>query len=198
MTAAALAAFPACSREPLASICPDVAPGDLVITEVRGPQQGPDAADLSGEWIELYNASGETLDLAGLRLELQKLDGTGALGFIVRRRGVEVEPGGYAVLGRFADGAEPSHVDYGYRGDLDSSLHGSGAIEVVACDVTVDRLIYRNLSDRGTLALDGAIDPPTAEANDDAGATCVDDAVDPAAPSAGARGTPGEENPACP
>jgi len=38
--------------------------GDLVITEIRGPQDGVDSR---GEWFELYNTTADSIDLYGLR-----------------------------------------------------------------------------------------------------------------------------------
>lgn len=194
LSVAALA--PGCSREALEVPCPPVAVGELVITEVRGAQDGGD--DEQGEWIEVFNATDWTVSLLGLRVEVQKLDGTGAGGFLVRSPDLEVPAGGYAVLGRFERDVEPDHVDYGYKGDLDDELAASGAIHLLACDAEIDRVVYRGLTDFGSLALDGAIDPPSAAANDSEAAFCVDQALDETNPSAGARGTPGDHNPTCP
>jgi hypothetical protein len=185
----------ACSRDALSSPCPELAPGDLVLSEVRGPQS--DSGDF-GEWIELFNASGTPLGLTGLKVEVSKLDGSASASLLVRAADVVVGVDGYVVLGRFDQDAEPAHVDYGYRADLDAPLFSSGAIYLTACEVEVDRIIYRELTELGTLALDGAIDPPSAEANNDETAFCVDATLDDANPSAGARGTPGEPNPVCP
>lgn len=192
-TAALLAV--ACAREPLDAACPEAAPGDLVISELRGDQRVDD--DPYGEWIELYNASDVAIDLAGLRLDVRKLDGSGGGTILVRRRDTFVAPGSYVVLGRVAEGAEPSHIDYGYADDFDDELFTSGAIDVSSCGELIDRVVYRSLTDFGTLALDGAIDPPSADANDDEAAFCVDDQLDDANPSAGVRGTPQAPNKAC-
>jgi hypothetical protein len=128
---------------------------------------------------------------------VRKLDGSGAARRAVRARETEIDAHGYGVLGRFAAGAEPAHVDYGYAADFDDELYASAGLDVLACDVLVDRVVYRGLTDFGTLALDGAIDPPSAAANDDETAFCVDDLLDEDQPSAGVRGTPGEPNRTC-
>ena len=44
-----------CEREAMPAICPDVQAGELVLTEMRGPQSG---ADTYGQWFELFNTSG--------------------------------------------------------------------------------------------------------------------------------------------
>jgi hypothetical protein len=60
--------------------------GEIVITEIRGPQ---DPDDTRGQWFELFNATDRRLDLAGLRgtmrpLEGSPVDGELELVFIVR------------------------------------------------------------------------------------------------------------------
>src|SRR5688572_29312140 len=49
-----------CVRDPVEAVCPDVSAGALVVTEVRG-EQTPE--DLDGPWIELFNATSDTIDL---------------------------------------------------------------------------------------------------------------------------------------
>jgi hypothetical protein len=192
---AALGVGAGCEREPLGWICPSLDPGSVVVTELRGEQSG---ADTYGQWIELYNATAAAIDLEGAVVEVVRLDG-GAEGRILVRDSLPVAAGAYAVLGRFAPGEEPDWVDYGYALDFASSLFDSGAIDVIACDVQVDRVVYHDLPTTGTLALDGAIDPPTATANDDEASWCpdqVDDHPDPT--ELGIRGTPGQGNRPCP
>lgn len=187
-------ALAGCVREPLEQICPAVAPGDLVITEIRGPQSG---SDTWGEWIELYNASSGAIDLEGLQVRVRRLDGGADATIIVRLPGISVGAGEYIVLGKFVPQEEPDHVDYGYVVDMESDLYDSAAVEIMACDVEIDQAIYRNLPSQGTWALDGAI-TPTAEANDDDAAWCNDDVdiMDPM--ELGIPGTPGAMNLVCP
>jgi len=185
-----------CVRDPLDWECPQVAPGDLVVTELRGDQSGDDTY---GEWIELYNASGQALDLYGTQLWVQRLDGGAEGRIIIRLHGVTVGAGDYAVVGRFPPAEPPSYVDYGYIEDFSSDLYNGGAVDIMACGVRIDRVIYRDLPSRGTLSLDGAIDPPSAEANDDETRWCQDDNEDNPDPTQlGIRGTPGEGNITCP
>ena len=183
-----------CERDPRVAVCPELNPGDLVVTEIRGDQSGTD--DTLGEWIELYNASPAAIDLTGVAVTVTRLDG-GALGRLVFRRAVTVGAGEYVVLGRFFDVAGvslPSYINYGYAADFDKSIYDTGAVEIFSCGTETDEIVYRNLPSTGTYALDGALDPPTAEANDDLEAWCNDELTgDP-----DATGTPGERNPVCP
>ena len=182
----------ACSRPPLEGECPAAAVGDLVISELRGSQSGNDEYS---EWIEVYNASGGEIDLAGLVVSISKLDGSSDARLLVRES-VPLDVGEYAVLGRQLPGAEPAHVSYGYQDDFSGDLYDSGAVALSSCGVRLDLAVYRNLPTRGTLALDGAAEP-SAEANDDAANFCVDDAEDADSDLAGIRGTPRERNRPC-
>ncbi len=182
-----------CSQEPLDIPCPEVSKGDLVVTEVHGPQTGEDRY---GEWIEIYNATGSAIDLSGLSVTFKKLDGSSNTRLFIRTA-LSLAPGAYAVFGRQTAGAEPEHVDYGYKADLDSKLYDSAAVEVISCGDQIDLAVYRNLPTKGSLTLDGAISPPTALANDDERSWCVDNREDEDTEQLGVRGTPGEENPVC-
>lgn len=185
--------FVACSQAPVDIPCPEASEGDLVVTEIHGPQSGEDQY---GEWIEIYNSTSRTIDLSGLSVSFTKLDGSSENRFLVRTP-LALEPGGYAVFGRQPVGAEPDHVDYGYQGDLDSKLFDSAAVRVSTCGDLVDLAVYRNLPTKGSLILDGDISPPTAEANEDERNWCVDNREDDNTEQLGVRGTPREENPSC-
>jgi hypothetical protein len=196
---ALLAVFPlACGVEPLPEVCPAIAEGELVITELRGAQTG---TDTWGQWIELYNGSGRTLELTGLQVRLFGVT-EDEQEFFVRDRALQIAPGGYVVLGQFDLGMEPAHVDYGFRGDVPDALIPRGSVTLRSCDLDIDRVVYvdAELPSTGTWALDGAI-APTAAANDDPAAFCVD--ATPQSPDGpmvevGVPGTPGEVNRPCP
>ena len=172
-----------CERESLPQICPNIADGELVVTEVRGKQSGVDDTD---QWIELYNASAAEISLEGLQLITQTLNGARVSLITVRAPDVRVGADDYAVLGHTFAGMELSGMDYGYRGDMESDLYDTAAIDLYACGQRVERIIYRNLPATGTWAFDGA-SVPDAVNNDDEGAWCVDDI-----------GTPGQANLECP
>ena len=55
-------------REPAETVCPQLAAGDLVVSEVRGPQRPEDA---SGAWVEIFNASGREVDLLGIKVRFR-------------------------------------------------------------------------------------------------------------------------------
>ena len=167
-----------CERDPLDIPCPDVAPGDLVISE------------LSEEWFEIYNATGSTVDLGGLAVVLQPLIGRDPDRIIVRDEGVTIDPGGYAVFGR----AIAEYVDYVYDVDFDSDLDDNAQISIEACGVEIDAVLYRGLPNGGSLGYDGALDPSAgdndvADTNDPSSDWCVD--------TTDALGTPGERNLTC-
>jgi hypothetical protein len=197
VASAGLTIVVACSRPHETFYCPDVDEGELVVSELRGPQEG---SDTWGQWIELFNASGSDLDLYGLRVTMSPLNGSASDVILVRTERVELPVGGYAVLGRFDDRGRPDHVDYGFQVDLSGDILTAAKVEVEACGVLTDELVYRDLPATGSLALDGAIEP-SADANDDELRWCNDanePAPGPAQTAIGVPGTPGEANPPCP
>lgn len=166
-----------------------------MVTEIRGAQS-PEPG--YGEWIEIYNASPEAVDLTGLRVTLIKLvDGTSAGSFVLRGDGLAIDPGAYFVLGRFPAGAEPPYVQYGYADDYDAELPGAAAVDIESCGLLIDRMIYRSLPSEGTYVFNGAIEPPEDAENDNEDAWCVDLIEDGDTPTMGIRGTPGEKNIPC-
>lgn len=211
-----------CSRPPLGEICPDVVEGDLVITEVRGPQTG---GDNRGQWFEIYNASESAVDLQGLRVEFFNLQGERPppeRPILLRTADFTVEPRAYVTLGHHEPNTQPEFIDYSFivdyftdpnEADTDDlgfgdditrrpkDLLGAGRIDLTACGVLVDRVRYDRLPSGGTLSLDGAIEP-TAEANDEPLNFCVNDAPEVLEPGVapvffGLPGSPQEENPPC-
>lgn len=173
-----------CVRDPDDSKCPALAVGDLVVTEIRGPQTGDDAV---GEWIELYNASGSEASLNGVKLRFRKPDGSGELDALVRRD-VTVAAGAYVVLGLDDDAQLPPNVDYGFASDFHGSAWlANAAVDVEACGTLIDRAQYNSLPRTGTYSLGAK--PPTADANDFPTSWCTD---------ANPTGTPKAENIACP
>ncbi len=190
---------PACVRAPLDGACLEAAPGDVVITEIRGDQAG-----CYRQWIELYNPTDRPIALLNLRLEFTRVDGSGSTAIVIRDAGFDVEPGAYVVVG----GGDPDsfpYIDYDYTADYKSDtssnprdLYGAAALELWACDVRLDRVVYK-LPSEGTLALDGAAAPDAASNDDSAAGWCVD--IDPGTgpqTGIGLNGSPGEANPPCP
>jgi hypothetical protein len=182
----------ACARDPIASICPPVLEGDLVISELRGAQSG---ADTYGQWVEIYNASPGDLDLEGLHVVFTRTDGKATSRVIVRRP-LPIAAGGYVVIGRAADDQRPPRVDYGMGTDFTSAFYTTAKVELVACDVLIDDLQYTALPTMGTRAL--AVHPPDAAKNDADSAWCTDAEPNPDTTQLGLPGSPGAENPPCP
>ena len=136
--------------------------GELVVTELNGSVPG-------AEWIELYNASGATIDLTGVRVTLTKLDGSSTETFVVQQGDLPaLDAGAYVAV------------------PVPDELPGGAGVDVITCGRLVDRMIYRNLPADGSLAFDGDVDPPDAVANDDEPSWCPE------------MDTPGERNPPCP
>jgi hypothetical protein len=175
----ALCALAACERDPLDIDCPELAAGDLVLSEIHE------------QYIEVYNAGAATVDLGGAVITLQNIAGGDPDRMIVRTHGVDVAAGDYAVLGRSADDA---FVDYAYTVDFDQDLYDNAELRIEACGVEIDRVVYRSLPNDGSLAFDGGMAPSAADndnanANDTESDWCID-ATD-------AIGTPGVANTPC-
>ena len=185
------AALASCVNDAAPAIGPSIGEGDLIITELRGPQTG---SDDSGQFIEIYNASGGALDLQGLVVEAFRLDGSSQTRILVRDS-LPVDAGGYATLGPGAAVIQPAYIDYPMGNDLPSNLYSSGAFDLVVVDnqggrTRTDRLIYNGLPTVGSYSL-GTV-PPTA--NDNPSDWCTDTTLD---DKGRAIGTPGLENQAC-
>jgi len=177
-----------CVRDAAPAICPDLQVGDLVITEVRGPQTRDDAL---GQWVELHNRSGAAQDLLGLQIRWRRIDGS-RTDFAIIRREVAVENGGYVVIGAGPDADLPAHIDVGMGNDLPTGVPPSAAIDVLACDQLIDRITYTGLTRTGTYSL--ALQPPDAVGNDSAAAWCNNS---PANNTEVGPGSPGVANPPC-
>lgn len=203
----------ACVREPVERICPTLEDRQLVITEIRGPQEGSDSY---GQWIEVYNPSDQPIVLSGLVFRMLTAGRTEERRFMVRDGDLELAPGDYAV---FADDAGDAKrfLDYSYTKEVLEELdddgeirrknidpiHPSGIIEIFSCDQLVDQVFYvaKPLPSTGTLILDGGQDPSKIDnLKIDNGCWCNDidpspDAENPA--GIGIRGTPGAPNRVC-
>lgn len=177
-----------CVRDPDDSLCPDVGAGDLVITEIGGPQTGSDTLK---PWIELYNASGKSVDLMGLKVRFLRLTGADSTDTIVRRS-LTVAARAYVVLTLAPDEDRPAYADYGISADFHASWPTQAAVNVESCGARVDLAQYSSLPKTGTYSL-GTM-PPTAEANDLPANWCTDTTTTPGS----FPGTPQKANTACP
>jgi len=173
-----------CIRDPAEALCPEAAEGDLVVTEISGPQMGN---ELLREYVEIYNASGAPLDLYGVKVRFRRFDGSNEIAILVRRS-VVAAPGSYTVLGRDNDLDLESYIDYGFAVDYSESWLGAAAVDVEACGTRIDRATYDSLPRVGTYSL--GTTPPTAEDNDLPANWCIDTRTTP--------GSPQQANVACP
>lgn len=170
-----------CVREPLPEFCPSVDVGELVISELRGPQSGQDSF---GDYIEIYNAAGKTVDLQGLTVRLRSAGGDEIELFV--REPFELDAKGYAVIGPGLPDDRPDWIDYGIgwdisggnpdTGDYPQALlsYTSAFVELEACDEIIDEMFFPvgAIPSLGTLACGNAESPPSADANDDSEAGC--------------------------
>ncbi len=167
-----------------------LAAGELIITEIMSK---PDVvSDDYGEWIELYNASGEAVDLEGLTVSATDA----ALSFTVEGS-LPVAAGGYVVLVRDGDDAVNGGVpwDYDYRSDLGLD-NDRETLTIASSARTLDSVSYDDQSffpddDGYAMSLDP--DHTDGTENDEGQYWCSasSDYGD------GDFGTPGEENDAC-
>lgn len=183
-----LVAVSGCARDPADPVCPEIREGDLVITEIGGPQTG---ADTLKPWIEVYNASGAAIDLIGVRIRFRRLTGD-EIGSAVVRREVSAAAGAYTVLGLDLEPSDEMYLDYGFAADFHATWPTSAAVDVYACDVSIDQVRYDSLPKNGTYSL-GAM-PPTVQMNDLPAQWCTDATAN----GTSFPGTPQRANTACP
>jgi hypothetical protein len=165
-------------------------PGDLVFTEVHA---NPDGSDGEGEYIELFNTTGNSLFLDGLTLAASRADGASPKAH--RFFGASIDSRSYFVVGNAPLDSMPAHVDYSYGKAL-GSLRNSDAIVALRCgEMLIDQMRYERTFDGRALEFDGRL-APDHELNDEAGHWCATpEGVDEV--SAGNFGTPGGINSPC-
>ncbi len=182
-----------CMREELAATgaCDDdLAPGDVVITELHA---NPDGSDGDGEYIELFNASEVPLSLDGLTLSSSRSAGTGATTH--RFFDLSIAAGDYLVVGNAAPDSMPPHVDYSYGSTLGSLRNSDARVALLCGQVLIDQVGYARTTDGRALELDGRF-APDHELNDEAKHWCTTpEGVDEVFP--GNFGTPGAPNSPC-
>src|ERR1041385_5345312 len=130
LSVAAAALAVGCARDPAPAKCPDVAEGDIVVSEIRGPQSPDDGTPV---WVELYNASTKSIDLEGTKIRFRKKDGSSEIDVLVRRS-VTMAAGNYSVLGLVPDddAERPAYIDYGFVDDFHMTFLPPAAVDVQA------------------------------------------------------------------
>lgn len=168
-------------------------PGDLVITELMINPLAVD--DTLGEWLELYNATPDTIKLDGWILT----DGAGDSHTIASAGELAIAPKSYLVIGTHAEKSENGNIalDYTYDGTL-IFTDEADVVSLYAGTVLVDAVGYGATGFPTTpvgssLQLDNAA--YSADSNDDGSQWCAStDTIQ----GSSDKGTPGEANSACP
>jgi hypothetical protein len=174
-----------------------IAAGDLVISEVMNNPKA--VTDANGEWFELYNASNNAIDLAGLVIRHQEGD-PAALHEIATS--VIVPAGGYAVLGVNSDPSTNGgiQVDYEWASGTVNLSNTTDFLAIETAEATPLVIDQTSWSELSGLDPDGAsrnLDAASLDAlmNDDDGNFCPATSVIPGSTD---KGSPGAANNACP
>ncbi len=133
-----------------------VAPGDLLITEVMANPAA--VSDSAGEWLELFNATGVSLDLAGLALADDGSDthAIGAGGPVV------IDPGEYFILARSGDPALNGGLVADYVYDGFTLSNSADEIALLEGAVEIARLAYLGGSSFGVAGVSAEVAPGAA------------------------------------
>ena len=196
----------ACGPSSASTACKaSLLPGDLVITEVFADFQAQAGGGVPGlerasgrwrvandggrEWFEIYNASDQPVDLAGLQLAHSRPDGSRVQHHDMRT--AVLAAGQYFTLGNTAPSLDVPYVDYGYGADLGELYNAEGGKLTLACgDTEIDSASYQAIRPGHARELTAA-SPPDYTLNDDPASWC--EARD-SEFEAGNFGTPGQGN----
>ena len=130
----------------------DLAVGDIVITEIMKNPHGlsvdsgsADSSDLTGEWFEVHNTTGATVNLRGL--VLGDNDATDPDRHTIDAD-VLVAAGGYVVIGNATDDSLNGGVEVAYAWDTMEFSLGNGDDEIVlsAGGTMLDAVVYTQAS----------------------------------------------------
>lgn len=163
--------------------------GDLVISEIMA---NPAGADAGHEWIEIYNATAEPVNLAGLRLGVEAVDGSGSKTLLLDTEAGTLPARSYYVIATTSATPLPEWADLGIGDALGALRNTNGRVLLVCGSTTVDAVTYSTMPEAAALGFDGAV-APDALANDDPERWCA--GIDEYEP--GMYGSPGARNPAC-
>ena len=113
-------------------------PGDIVVSEYM---QNPSAvSDGNGEWLELFNTTGDSINLQGFSIEDQDFDG-----FVLP--GLTIPARGYLVFGNDGNPASNGGVGVDYVWPASSFFLANGSDEILIKDSTghlLDMVAYDN------------------------------------------------------
>ncbi len=149
-------------------ICKGRMPGDLVITEYMNDPAG---VDTGNEWIELYNATKETVGLKGMAVYVLKEDKSVSKIHVIGDR--EIAPGSYWVMGSSQENESPDWVSYSYGSDLGNLPASKGTLGIRCDDTVLDEVPISSKGKAGyAQGLDGEA-APDALANDSLNNWCL-------------------------
>lgn len=140
--------------------------GDLVFTEIM---PNPAGADEGGEYVELYNASGASMDLAGLTLKYTRLDGSAPKE--VKLTNGTIASGKYFTLGDARTEPLPAHIDLSYGAGLGALGNTDGTLSISCGDTVLDSVSYTRMKENYARVFDGNVSPD-AFSNDDESSWC--------------------------
>jgi cysteine-rich repeat protein len=180
----------ACDGQPSACGRAPVAKGEIIVTEVLPNPAGID--DTVGEWIEVYNTTGDTINLENVVVSNEASQTFTVWAVIL------LEPGEYAVLAAEADAALNGGVaaDFEYVGFTLADTLGSVTLKVGT--TTLDTATYGNGTAVPAAGRSLRLDPSAfdVDANDAWESWCTGGGS--AFGTSGDFGSPGDENEACP
>ena len=167
-----------------------LAAGDLVITEIMN--NPGTVSDDAGEWLEVHNATGQPIDLAGLELVSGSMVHTIA-------SPVKIAANGYAVLGANAMTATNGGVPVDYQYTQIKLQNNTGALTIrTAAMLVIDKTSYDEASGLDPDGRSRTLDPKflSASMNDTDTHWCAASSY--ISGNNGDQGTPGKANDACP
>lgn len=148
------------------AVCTLDTPGALVITEIMADAP---SADEGKEWIEIFNTTGEPVDLAGLTLRFTRLDGSAKKE--TRLGEGSIAAGKYYTLGDVRDGNLPAYIDQSYGDALGALSNTDGKLTLLCGTTEIDSASYVGPGASVSRIFNGNA-VPNATANDDPGAWC--------------------------
>lgn len=184
-------ALPADGCSPKCKLEKPIKPGDLVIVELMIDASA--TSDDKGEWVELYNASTQTVDINGLEFgnksQVHVVAGVGDL---------PLAPGAVMVLAISADPLVNGGVTAAYGYSSVQLTNGSNEVRITWAGKVVDSVTYSTGANgwpsfESGRALQLSADKHDAQSNDSGSAWCLASKTY----GAGDKGTPGSKNAVC-
>ncbi len=174
--------------------CASLAAGDLVVTEFMADPAGADAGK---QYIEIYNATDRTVDLAGLTLFQSMSDGS-RLNTTGLQSGA-IPTHGYYVVGDAGSDAQarPAYLSHGYGSELGALRHETGKLGLRCAATVITEVTYSRVTAGRARALDGARTPSSADAQFPVNWCDATEPLDALAPVGENFGSPGAPNRPC-